>query len=247
MPKLDTNLSAFAQVSGGRTMRGDSPSATEARQLLRDFRAGLVGEDGSVSSGYLSINRKSGGGVAMETRGRHQWGSWHTDKKDAAKFIRHLISTGYGSELSTQTTNELNRELSSYLGKTQDRFGTQSFVRLVDKLEKELNPDKVVLPAPATIAAKTSVKAQFHVVSRATEDATNRLQAIKAKFKTVDQLGPPLRKSSTWPRNRLSPISPTSSPRRKKPGPPPKCSRSRSPHRSWAMRMAASAAWFSPE
>jgi hypothetical protein len=189
MPKLDTNLSAFAQVSGGRTMRGDSPSATEARQLLRDFRAGLVGEDGSVSSGYLSINRKSGGGVAMETRGRHQWGSWHTDKKDAANFIRHLISTGYGSELSTQTKDELNRELSSYLGKTQDRFGTQSFVRLVDKLEKELNPDKVVLPAPATITAKTSVKAQFQVVSRATEDATKRFQALQAKLKTVDQLG----------------------------------------------------------
>jgi len=189
MPKLDTNLSAFAQVSGGRTMRGDSPSATEARQLLRDFRAGLVGEDGSVSSGYLSINRKSGGGVAMETRGRHQWGSWHTDKKDAANFIRHLISTGYGSELSTQTTKELHTELNAYLGKTQNRFGTQSFVRLVDKLEKELNPDKVDLPAPATIAAKTSVKAQFHVVSRATEDATNRFQALKAKLKTVDQLG----------------------------------------------------------
>jgi hypothetical protein len=158
MPKLDTNLAGFAQVSGGRTNRGDF-SAMEARQLLRDFRTGLVGKDGSVSSGYLSINRKSGGGVAMEARGRHEWGSWHTDKKDAASFIRHLISTGYGSELSTQTTKELNTELNSYLGKTQDRFGTQSFVRLVDKLERELNPDKVELPAPATIAAKTSVKA----------------------------------------------------------------------------------------
>ena len=189
MPKLSTDLAGFAQVSGGRTMRGDSLSASDARQLLRDFRAGLVGKDGSVSSGYLSINRNSGGGVAMEARGRHEWGSWHNDKKDASSFIQHLISTGYGSELSTQTTRELNTELNSYLGKTHDRFGTQSFVRLVDKLESELNPDKVDLPAPATIAAKTSVKANFHIVSRATEDATNRLQAIKAKFKTVDQLG----------------------------------------------------------
>ena len=189
MPKLDTNLAGFAQVTWGRTNRGDSLSATDARQLLRDFRTGLVGKDGSVSSGYLSINRKSGGGVAMEARGRHEWGSWHTDKKDAASFIRHLISTGYGSELSTQTTKELNTELNSYLGKTQDRFGTQSFVRLVDKLERELNPDKVELPAPATIAAKTSVKAQFQVVSRATEEATNRAKNLKAKFNTVEQLG----------------------------------------------------------
>jgi hypothetical protein len=130
MPKLNTNLAGFAQVSGGRTSAlSDSLSAKDARQLLRDFRAGLVAKDGTVSSGYLSINRKSNGGVAMETRGRHEWGSWHDDKKDASSFIRHLIDTGYGSELSSGTKHQLHTELNSYLGKTKDRFGTQSFVR----------------------------------------------------------------------------------------------------------------------
>jgi hypothetical protein len=197
MPKLNTNLAGAAQI----TRQADQffvlekiglkkgITADKARELLRDFRAGLVGEDGSVSSGYLSINRKFGGGMAMETRGRHEWGSWHSNKKDAAHLIRQLISTGYGKELSAQTKKLLNEELQSYLGQTKDRFGTQSFVRLVDKLENELNPDKVDLPAPATIAAKTSFKAGFHIVSRATEDAIKRAGDLKAKFKTVEQLG----------------------------------------------------------
>ncbi len=86
MPSL--NISSVAQKSGSHAISKADASAVEARQVLRDMRAQLVGQDGTVSSGYLSINTRKDGTVNLETRGRHELGSFHSDKKDASNIVQ---------------------------------------------------------------------------------------------------------------------------------------------------------------
>jgi hypothetical protein len=58
----------------------------------------------------------------------------------------------------------------------------------LDKLETSLKLDGAAAPAQAKIDAKTLVKANFHVVTSASEKAKNRAVALKAKFNTLDHL-----------------------------------------------------------
>lgn len=176
-------LTSYANVSAGRvTGLSQSTTAEQARQLLRDIRANLVKDEGKVSSGYLSINRKSDGGSTMETRGRHAWGSWHSDKKDAKDFIRDLIERGYGDELSKESLGNLNKELTEYLEKTGGRFGTKSFVNLVDKLEGDLDLDKDKKEVPDKVNKdnKTRFKADFKIYhSKCSEAAKKAFNYIR--------------------------------------------------------------------
>ncbi|MFM8981861.1 MAG: DUF4049 domain-containing protein, partial [Spartobacteria bacterium] len=128
------DISSVAQKSGSYAVSKAETRAV-ARQALRDMRVQLVGQDGTISSGYLSINTRKDGTVNLETRGRHEWGSWHSDKKDATNIVKDLIKTGYGKELSEVSQLALEQELNTYLQKTEDRFGTHSFVNLIDRLE----------------------------------------------------------------------------------------------------------------
>lgn len=146
MPSV--NISTVASNAGSVFVKPEA-SAAEARQALTNMRAALVGKDGAISSGYLSINTRKGGTVSLETRGRHEWGSFHSNKKDAARVVQNLILEGYGKHLNEESKASLQGELTTYLGKTGERFGTQSFVKLIDRLDARFagkSTDSVKLP-----------------------------------------------------------------------------------------------------
>ena len=161
MPSLD--ISSVAQKIGSHAVgRTDTTTAADARQALRDMRADLVAKDGKIASGYLSINTRKDGTVNLETRGRHEWGSWHSDKKDATNIVKDLIKKGYGKELSAASEKALESELNAYLKKTEDRFGTHSFVNLIDRLESSI-PAGGGTESEAKVKSDVRLKAHFRL------------------------------------------------------------------------------------
>ena len=187
MPNPSLNISTVAQKSGSNTIGKADISAADARKALRDMRAQLVGKDGSISSGYLSINTKGDGSINLETRGRHQWGSFHSDKKDATALVKNLIREGYGKHLDEYSESQLIHELDTYLKKTGDRMGTQSFVKLLDRLDRCID----------TSAVGQKTEAQFKNDVRFKANFTNKLQThgcsseAKPQFdKIIDQVRP---------------------------------------------------------
>ena len=160
MPSLD--ISSVAQKIGSHAVGRTGTSAADARQALREMRADLVAKDGKIASGYLSINTRKDGMVNLETRGRHEWGSWHSDKKDATNIVKDLIRQGYGKELSEVSEQALESELNAYLQKTEDRFGTHSFVNLIDRLESSI-PAGVGTESEAKVKSNVRLMAHFRL------------------------------------------------------------------------------------
>ena len=161
MPSL--NISSVAQKSGSHAISKADTAAVEARQVLRDMRAQLVGQDGTISSGYLSINTRKDGTVNLETRGRHEWGSFHSDKKDASNIVKSLIRDGYGKHLGNGSETALLAELNTYLQTTDQRLGTHSFVKLIDRLEKNIAAAEAGPQTAAKVKADVRFKANFNL------------------------------------------------------------------------------------
>ena len=161
MPSL--NISSVAQKSGSHAISKADTTAVEARQVLRDMRAQLVGQDGAISSGYLSINTRKDGTVNLETRGRHEWGSFHSDKKDASNIVKNLIRDGYGKHLGNGSETALLAELNTYLQTTGQRLGTHSFVKLIDRLEKNIAAAEAGPQTDAKVKADVRFKANFNL------------------------------------------------------------------------------------
>ena len=161
MPSL--NISSVAQKSGSHAISKVDTTAVEARQVLRDMRAQLVGQDGAISSGYLSINTRKDGTVNLETRGRHEWGSFHSDKKDASNIVKNLIRDGYGKHLGNGSESALLAELNTYLQTTDQRLGTHSFVKLIDRLEKNIAAAEAGPQTAAKVKADVRFKANFNL------------------------------------------------------------------------------------
>lgn len=178
MPSV--NISKVAAKAGSVSLRTDA-SAADARKALTNMRAQLADDHGAVSSGYLSIKTLKDGSVNLETRGRHEWGSFHSNKKDAARVVQNLILEGYGKHLNEESKDSLQSELAAYLGKTGERFGTQSFVKLIDRLDARFEGKPTAGqadPLPGRLKAKFSIKLK-------TEGCA--LQA-KAQFKEIIEL-----------------------------------------------------------
>jgi hypothetical protein len=188
MPSV--NISKVAAKAGSVSLRTDA-SAADARKALTNMRAQLADDHGAVSSGYLSIKTRKDGSVNLETRGRHEWGSFHSNKKDAARVVQNLILEGYGKHLNEESQDSLHKELNTYLKKTGERFGTQSFVKLIDRLDARFEgkptagqanpPPGQANPPPGRLNADFSIKLK-------TEGCA--LQA-KAQFKEIiDSVAP---------------------------------------------------------
>ena len=182
MPSV--NISSVAQKSGSHAIGKADTAAVDARQALRDMRAKLVGNDGAISSGYLSINTRKGGTVNLETRGRHEWGSFHSNKKDAANIVKSLIREGYGKHLDEKSEAALLRELNGYLKTTGQRFGTQSFVKLIDLLEKNIAAAESGAPTAAKVKDDVRLKANFKLLLK-TEGCAPQ---ARAQFKEIIDL-----------------------------------------------------------
>ena len=123
----------------GRTLLANGQDAASepdsARTLLKNMRAELVREDGSIVPGYLRI-RRTNGQRHLEAQSRWRWG----DKSDARQWVQSLVDHAYTERLTPAARTALNEALQAYFARSGNRLGTQSFVRLVDTLEGIASP-----------------------------------------------------------------------------------------------------------
>ena len=121
----------------------------------------------------------------LETRGRHEWGSFHSDKKNATNIVKNLIRDGYGKHLGEGSEKALLGELNTYLQTTGQRLGTHSFVKLIDRLEKNIAAAEAAGPQPeAKVKADVRFKANFNLRLK-TEGCAPQ---AKAQFKEIIDL-----------------------------------------------------------
>lgn len=122
-------------VDFGKTALGslDKKITTkEAWGLLSDIRAKLTTADGKVKSGYLSLERAGENG-AFTISNRSRLGA-SGSKHEAAALIRQLVDIAYG-EAASHTRDGLLQNIDTYLTGKGDKFGTKSFVKLINQLE----------------------------------------------------------------------------------------------------------------
>ena len=131
MPVNISNLVIQAR-SGLVPSEPDKPSeaASDARNILKSIAADLVTEGRTVRSGYLRI-RAEGGQFVMDTQ--HRWRSG--GKTDAKTLTETLFQRAYGGRSDWP---EIKRQLTNYLERSGQRFGTRSFMRLMQVLEPDL-------------------------------------------------------------------------------------------------------------
>lgn len=135
---LNLNITELRSFGANRSAKlSDSVDSTKARALLLDIRSQLVGRDGTIQSGYLRIhNNKQVEGEThdvLTTQGRYS--GEQTDKMAAKRFVTDLISEAYGETLTEEQASTLNTNLEAYFAASGSRFGTQSFVKLINALE----------------------------------------------------------------------------------------------------------------
>lgn len=103
----------------------------DALQLLHDTRASLLKNDGrKTETGYLQLNIKGIGDTTLEAKGTFRKNK--TQRKNASDFVKKLLEKAYGNVYTTQ----IEGNLISYLNKKGNKFGTLSFVKLMDRLDQ---------------------------------------------------------------------------------------------------------------
>ena len=130
-----TELRTFNPKGGAKT--SENLTSENARKLLVDIRSQLVGRDGTIEKGYLRIhnNKEVGGSKAdmLVTQGRYSGSK--NEKVEAKRFVMDLIGKAYGESLSEEQLTALDTSLTNYFNASGSRFGTQSFVKLINALE----------------------------------------------------------------------------------------------------------------
>lgn len=105
--------------------QGDS-TAQQAKTKLHAIALDLVSSKGSIKSGYLKLVNDREGGLRMGTR----WSkSPDGSTQDATDMVKSLVQAAYGDNAVVSDA------LTRYLQNTEQRIGTQSFVKLVQTLE----------------------------------------------------------------------------------------------------------------
>jgi hypothetical protein len=104
---------------------GDSTSQ-QAKTKLHAIALDLVSSTGSIKSGYLKLVNDGEGGLRMGARLSM---SPDNSTRDATNMVKSLVQEAYGD--NAVVVDSLNR----YLEHTDQRIGTQSFVKLVQSLE----------------------------------------------------------------------------------------------------------------
>jgi hypothetical protein len=131
-----TELRTF-NPQGGGAKTSEKLTSEDARKLLVGIRSQLVGKDGTIESGYLRIhNNKQVEGVTgdvLVTQGR--FSGEQLDKAAATRFVKDLVHKAYGETLSEDDHLDLTKFVNLYLKKSGARFGTHSFVKLINALE----------------------------------------------------------------------------------------------------------------
>lgn len=102
-------------------------SQEAAQKALTQLRTNLLAADGTTRSGVLTLNT-SGGTPSLETA---QWWQSRATAQNATNFVRQLIEKAYGRE----TVDAVGSGIEAYLSASASKFGSKSFVKLIDALE----------------------------------------------------------------------------------------------------------------
>ena len=125
MPEISIPRDYHSQIWGGEL----PGSAAEARALLSEVRSQLVASDGTIRSGYLSL--QGGSRPKLENLSRF---NVTAHPMAATHFVRQLIDKAYG-DMDPASRAHLQGAIEKYLEKSGGKLGTLSFVKLFDALE----------------------------------------------------------------------------------------------------------------
>jgi hypothetical protein len=101
--------------------------------------------------------------------------------------VQSLILEGYEKHLTEDSKTSLHKELNTYLKKTGDRFGTKSFVNLIDRLDRMIDPDEAGQRTVAIVKNDARFAANFSLMLKTNGCAPQ----ARAQFKEIlDSVGP---------------------------------------------------------
>jgi hypothetical protein len=110
-------------------------SPERAQEILHDLKGQLRNTDGSIKPGVLSFSRETG---VISTARWWDFGSRSSEKMaETANLMKELISSAYRDVY----TGGVEADLEAYLTTTSSKFGSESFVKLIDSLERLEAPE----------------------------------------------------------------------------------------------------------
>lgn len=119
----------------------------QAQEILHDLKGQLRNTDGSIKPGVLSFSRETGETGETGVISTARWwnfGSRSSEKMaETADLMKQLIRSAYGDVYA----DGVQADLEAYLTTTSSKFGSESFVKLIDSLERPKPPESGEGPA----------------------------------------------------------------------------------------------------
>src|SRR5262245_1514653 len=127
------------------SIQGGTISKEEAKGILQGLKGQLRNTDGSIKSGVLSFSRETGETGVISTARWWNFGSRSSGKMaETADLMKQLIRSAYGDAVYA---DGVQADLEAYLTTTSSKFGSESFVKLIDSLERPKPPESGEGPA----------------------------------------------------------------------------------------------------
>ena len=145
-------------------------SKEQAQEILHGLKGQLRNTDGSIKPGVLSFSRETG---VISTARWWNFGSRSSGKMaETADLMKQLIRSAYGDAVYA---DGVQADLEAYLTTTSSKFGSESFVKLIDSLRGE-GPAKGA-PTPGRLQLGKLEALTFHRrLAEAEPDEAARLQ-----------------------------------------------------------------------
>ena len=122
-------------------------SPERAQEILHNLKGQLRNTDGSIKPGVLSFSRETGETGETGVISTARWwnsGSRSSEKMaETADLMKQLIRSAYGDVYA----DGVEADLETYLTTTSSKFGSESFVKLIDSLERPKAPESGEGPA----------------------------------------------------------------------------------------------------
>jgi Protein kinase domain len=144
-------------------------TAEKSRDLLKNYRAHLISEDG-VKAGVIHIRNEGGADKLVRDRAYHLRSRGGEGFKNTADFLKATFASAYENKVGPQKYKALTEALEKYLGNRDKQLGTKTFANLVDLFEKAVLQHEAAVGASgvavsADTAALLSGKREDQVLS----------------------------------------------------------------------------------
>jgi hypothetical protein len=144
MSTVRLDAATLARMQDGTTLWTRTISKERAREILKDLKGQLRNTDGSIKPGVLSFSRETG---VISTARWWNFGSRSSEKMaETADLMKQLIRSAYG-DVYGDVYADVEADLEAYLTTTSSEFGSESFFKLIDSLERPKPPESGEGPA----------------------------------------------------------------------------------------------------